>query len=429
MKLSTKILLDRVIARPLATLVNVLVWPLGKILNRDHAADPDKVKNIVVLKFIGMGSILRSTPMLKALKSKYPGSRLHFITRSSNKQLLKRLETIDQPMYVEDSNLLLLFMYTIKTLVQCWIIRVDLFFDLEVYSGFSTLLATASLARNRYGFYRFSAMFRMQLHTHLVYFNDSKNIAEIYMQLAAACNAWSDDFKLVEPAISDKEVHELEEFIDQPIGELTDNAVIINPNASELMYERRWPLSYFAALVNHLTENSKLTFYIVGNKQERDYCNMLVNVLSREAQSKTTNTAGGISFGAALALIKRAKLMITNDSGLYHLSLSMGTPTLSLWGPVSPTHYANYHYCINEFAYNEFTYCSPCVHRVDRPPCAGNNICMKSIKPSTVYSKACNLLKIPQLENEPELNAAYYSEYDPKVDITVMRPDNKLIKY
>ena len=72
-------------------------------------------------------------------------------------------------------------------LPRLWHYKIDLYFDLEVYSAFSTILATLSLARNRYGFYIANTNFRREPHTHLVYFNDYRQISSSLFSIARAC--------------------------------------------------------------------------------------------------------------------------------------------------------------------------------------------------------------------------------------------------
>ena len=62
MKYRHKLLLDRVLARPAAFLLNCLVRPLGLLLHRSHNDEPGAVKTIVIVKIVGLGSIVATTP-------------------------------------------------------------------------------------------------------------------------------------------------------------------------------------------------------------------------------------------------------------------------------------------------------------------------------------------------------------------------------
>lgn len=394
MKARRKILLDRLIAKPVAFLLNLIVWPLGKIVSRNHDDSPNKVKVIAIAKLLGMGSILRATPLIRALRQKYPSAKYIFITTLKNKPLIDRIPLIDECYSIRDTSFLNLFRDILFLLINLWKNKIDLYFDLEVYSAFSTILATLSLARNRYGFYRESTRFRMGLNTHLVYFNDHRHISEIYLQFARACGVENMDCKIEKINLQDKDKLELREWLKSHNLSEDIPYIVINPNASDLLLERRWPKDYFVLLINALSHNWNNPIFIVGSPEEYSYVNILWDKLSNQAKKITFNLAKKISLGAVINLIYKAKLMITNDSGLYHVAVSAEIPVISLWGPADPAHYAEVSGNKNIIFYCKDIYCSPCIHKVYFPPCRGNNICMKSIPPKEVYKRACEVLGI-----------------------------------
>ncbi|MFH0826279.1 MAG: glycosyltransferase family 9 protein [Candidatus Omnitrophota bacterium] len=394
MRLRQKIIIDRFIGKPLAFLLNGVVWPLGKVARINHDDSPEKVKTIAVAKLLGMGSILRATPMVRALKQRYPSAKFIFITTLKNRPLVESLGLMDECLCLRDTTLRFLLMDTLGLLFKLWRYRVDLYFDLEVYSALSTILATLSLSRNRYGFYRTSTAFRVGLNTHLVYFNDAQPISKIYMELARACGIKHIDYKIGKIQSSPQARSDLKQWLNKHHLKEELDYIVINPNASDLLLERRWPSAYFVALINALAKDGSHPIFLVGSFSERAYVDGWREELTRQAQVMTFNACGAFSLEMAMALIAEARLMITNDSGLYHIATSFEIPVISLWGPVNPSHYADTESDHNFIFYSKDVYCSPCVHRTDFPPCKGNNICMKSISPKAVYAKACAILGI-----------------------------------
>jgi len=71
MKLRLKYLVDTFVGRPLVIALNLLAYPLGKVLRRNHALDNTKV--IVICKLMGLGSIVQTTPLITALRDGFPG--------------------------------------------------------------------------------------------------------------------------------------------------------------------------------------------------------------------------------------------------------------------------------------------------------------------------------------------------------------------
>ena len=86
-------------------------------------------------------------------------------------------------MTIDDSNVFDLGRTTLRTVFILIRAKVDLFFDLELYSAYASIVSLLSLARNRIGFYRESAQHKRGNYTHLMYFNTRSPIRYIYMQL------------------------------------------------------------------------------------------------------------------------------------------------------------------------------------------------------------------------------------------------------
>jgi len=419
MNLRKKILLDRLIAKPFAFLLNLIAWPLGQIIALDHSDSPEKVKTIAIAKFLGMGSILRATPMVRALKGKYPQAKYIFITTLKNKPLVERLGLFDICLYIRDNSLLSIFIDTLFLIIKLWTYRIRLYFDLEVYSAFSTIVALLSLSRNRYGFYKDTTLFRIGLNTHLVYFNESKPISRTYLQLVKACGIKVMDYKIERIKLKETDRQELKNWMQLNNLPNENNYIVINPNASDLLLERRWPADYFVVLINAILKKWHGFIFLIGSSNEYNYVETLYNKLSEQAKKFTFNVAGKISLGATMALIENATLMLTNDSGLYHIATSFNIPVISLWGPVNPVQYADFSNPQQIIFYNQEIYCSPCLHRTDFPPCKGNNICMKSISPKEVYNKICQILGVNGNDDTEEMDLVYRRIYSTDFDITI----------
>lgn len=428
MTIQQKIILDRLVAKPFACLLNLIAWPLGQAISIEHDDAPDKVKVIAIAKLLGIGSILKSIPLAHALKKKYPTGKYIFITSLKNKPLVESMSFFDEYIYLNDSSLASLSVDFFTMLIRLWKQKVDLYFDLEVYSAFSTILSLLTLSRNRYGFYRDTTRFRLGLNTHLVYFNDHQPIAKIYLQFARACGITDIDIDYPAPKlhIGEKDKDEIKKWMLDNGIQKEAPFIVINPNASDLALERRWPLIYFSALINALAASWRNPIFLVGAPEEYSYNAALRNTLSQAAKECVYNCAGKIPLMAAVALVSQAKLVITNDSGFYHIAGIFSIPAISFWGPASPSHYADTDRPQDFIFYAKNIYCSPCVHRTESPPCRGNNVCMYSIPPKEVYKKTCEILGIDQKSDTAYMERIYQTEARRDLDITVRYPKKRI---
>ena len=377
MKTSLKFLIDRTVAVPFAWAANVAARTIGPIAQRDHEIDPEHIRTIAVAKLLGMGSIIQATPLLHDLRSHFPNAKIIFVTTKANKGLIDRLDVVDDAVYVDDESPQKLAVTTAAAVAQLLARRIDLYFDLEVYSAGASVLSVASGARNRAGFYKYSARFKKGIFTHLTVFNPRAPISAIYRQLHVAVGGLREGepkFGPINVKASDEE--SLRRTLDKHALRLDERYVVVNANASDLLLERRWPRERYVELVATLARRGQQVV-LVGAKNEAPYVADIVRSLPDDALPKVVDTAGKLSLGELFALVKGAACVVTNDTGPMHFSIALDRPTVCLFGPVSPEHYGVRRANI-EMLYHP-VYCSPCAHELDEPPCAGNNVCMKLI--------------------------------------------------
>lgn len=390
MKHRTKILLDRLVGTPAGVALAGLARVLGAVLRRD-SSQPRSPRVVVVAKFEGMGSILHSQVLCRALKAAWPAARLVYVTRSGNAAFARRVPGVDQVLALDDGNVIRAVRSAVVLLVRLWTLRPEAYFDLEVYSGVASLFATLSLARKRYGFYRKSAAFKQALHTDLVFFNTSRHVSEVYAQLLRAAQVAPVGLDLGPMEIGAPDVEEAERLLGT-LG-LGPGAVFItaNPNASDLLLERRWPAEAWVVFLTRLLAAREEPVLLVGSPSERRWVESLREELAEPLRARVHVVAGDLSLGGFLALLRRTSLVVTSDSGPLHFAVALGVPTVSLWGPGDPRHYGPPAGGPHAVLYRP-PYCSPCLYHADVPPCHGDNICMQALAPGEVLAEALALL-------------------------------------
>ena len=406
MKTDTKFLIDRTVALPLAWATNLAARAAGPILQRDHTVKQGDVKTIAVAKLLGMGSIIQATPMLHDLRKSFPEAKIIFLTTKANRGLIERLHMIDEGIYVDDSEPKVLAATTARAVTQLLARRVDLYFDLEVYSAGASILSILSGARNRVGFYRGSARFKKGLYTHLTVFNPRVPIAAIYRQLHLSVGGHMGGPAHYGPvAVLAADVTSLASTLTKQSLKLDAKYVVVNANASDLLLERRWPIDKYVALIVELTGRGH-QIVLVGAKSEAAYVGEIMALLPSSVKERVVDTSGKLSLGELFALIKGAACTVTNDTGPMHFSIALDRPTVCLFGPVSPDHYGVRKSNV-ETLYHA-VYCSPCAHEIDTPPCAGVNVCMQLIEvPEVLAAVQRQLDGKPALVRLPLLDIAY----------------------
>ncbi len=91
-------------------------------------------------------------------------------------------------------------------------------------------------------------------------------------------------------------------------------------------------------------------------------------------------------------LLRRCSLVVGNDSGPMHLAALVGTPTVSIFGPVDPSVYGP---LSRRSAHRVVTLglvCQPCYQGFRFPPCPWDNRCLKQLAPERVLEQVDALL-------------------------------------
>lgn len=389
MKTHTKVILDEWFGKAIVVLLNFFARFLGAILSIDHSLERAP-RRIVVCKFLGMGSIIQATPLLRALRNNFQNAEIIFVTSSGNKILLESIKDVNQVYCIDDSGTLNVLRSMFQILLKFWKKKPDLYIDLETYSYFSTALATMSCARNRFGFYRIERNIRMGVYTHMMFFNSRAPIAQSYLQMARLTGCKIIEEKLYAFEISEADKKSAMEVLDMITSDSHQEFIIVNPNASDLRIERRWPQEKFGALITklHVLYPNKV-FLFIGSKNESAWVEHIIEKLDHPVKEKAFNTAGLFSLAELFAVINTAELVITNDTGPMHISFALGKSTVCLFGPASPAQYGQNP---NAFGIYKNIYCSPCVHDFLTPPCKGDNQCMKQITVDEVANVCIDII-------------------------------------
>lgn len=395
MRTKQQIIIDEYIARPIAYLMNFLVRIIGKILSIDHNLDRN-FKRIVVCKFKGLGSIIQSTPMIAALRQRYPDAEIIFVSTTANEQFLRKIGTIDRIITVNDKSFRQLIVTLSRSLWTLIRMRPDVYIDLEIYSNFSTLVTLFSCSKNRIGFYLRSSSFRMGIYTHMMFFNSEVQISEVYLQIA----------RLFGPIAAPVSLYPLYENIKVEASSLPQKGyIVMNPNASDLRIERRWGAANFAALIELcISRYPDRQVVLIGSPAEREYTEEVLRTIQSD---KVQNLAGKTTIDELIAIIRNAALVITNDTGPMHIAFSCKSPTICLFGPCSPVQYG---WVENARIIYKRMYCSPCVHDFGTAPCKGNNVCMQQISVNEVMKVLTDYFdhNIPLSDSSRPAGSAYY---------------------
>ena len=101
---------------------------------------------------------------------------------------------------------------------------------------------------------------------------------------------------------------------------------------------KRWPLDRFVEVCAKLIEQQGGSVLVFGGSEERALKEQLITLVSKPGRIWSVDA--GLKETAAL--ISGCDLMISNDSGLMHVAVATGVPTLGIFGPTRASRTAPY---------------------------------------------------------------------------------------
>ena len=148
---------------------------------------------------------------------------------------------------------------------------------------------------------------------------------------------------------------------------------------------KRWPDAHFASFLRQFREQSTAPVSIFLGPQELFWFES--SELARAArETPDVQVHQGVDLVPTATALAACTTLLTNDSGLLHLSEAVGTPVLALFGPT-----------VREFGYfpclprshvlQNDLYCRPCSRNGRRPCWRLDQACLASISSETVLAE------------------------------------------
>ena len=406
--------IDHWVGVPLCAIVSPFVALLDGIKSI-FSRGQETPKKLLFIELSEMGSAILVDPAMRNAQAR--GAELFFLIFKSNRASLTLLNTVkpENIFTIDSSSLSGLIKDTLRFLIVARHRQIDTVIDLELFSRFTALLTGLCGARRRVGYHIFhgEGLWRGFMLTRKVHYNPHIHITKNFLSLIHAAFAKEIEVPFSKIQIPDSEVRLEQAVIDpaalQKVGERIEKLakesglqytpgknrlILINPNASDLLPQRRWAQQRFSELIQavHAKYPHDLIL-ITGSPAEFAYVEKVRTVANVQ---NALNFAGQVSFSELPPLYTLSDVMVTNDSGPGHFSAVTPLRTVVLFGPETPALYGSVG---NSIAITANLACSPCVSAANhrKTPCQ-NNVCMQAITVSQVLEKVC--IQLQDADNE-----------------------------
>jgi heptosyltransferase-2 len=211
-------------------------------------------------------------------------------------------------------------------------------------------------------------------------------VLDYYLELAYAfgCAAESPQLELATSPADEAAADAAWQKLGLPCGE----RVVVFNSGGAFGAAKLWPNPYFAELARRIVTTSDASVLVLCGPAEKDVAREIVG---RAAHPRVVSLAHEkLNIGLSKACVRRARLMVTTDSGPRHFAAAFNVPVVSLFGP---TH--------QEWSENHFPRavhlqkklpCGPCQQRV----CPlGTLQCMRDLTVAEVFAAVRRVMDTP----------------------------------
>jgi heptosyltransferase-2 len=138
---------------------------------------------------------------------------------------------------------------------------------------------------------------------------------------------------------------------------------------------KRWPIDSYAEIARRLTAENFIV-WVLGSPSEAPLAAQIVQTAGPRARDLTSPDLRN-----AILALKLASAAVSNDSGLLHVAAAIGTPSIGIFGPTSPWHWAP----LNPLAATIEAITPPPCRPCHKPTCRlEHHLCMRDIPPQQV---------------------------------------------
>jgi len=258
-----------------------------------------------------------------------------------------------------------------------------------------TAFAAATGIPLRIGFIPMDSSPKALFLTHGVRFTESRSMWQSFVALARIADPGLCESRMPLTITSRAETAEwITEWWRTKIGDNTQRAVALHLGCGPGMDFKRWPLEMFIALAEQISLHApRVTIVLTGTAPEE----LLIRRFISAYPGRAADASDLGSIDRTAEVLQRCQLLVSNDTGVMHLGAALGVPSVGLFGPTTPRHWAPIGRRV-AYVYETKVACSPCVNNYqNRMPSGCANAdhvrCMRDITPESVMAAARSVVQ------------------------------------
>ncbi len=374
--------------------------PCNMAVDRCSVPHEAATHRILIMRVGAYGDILMGTPLLAALRSAYPDAHLTWMVEHSQVQAIDANPYVDALIVWDGSywkRMVRLGLY------PAWLVRAlrfqrelrahqyDVFISFQPEEwpllvrgvGAPIAIGVFDTFRRYYRARHTSRHTRLYTHAYAYPHLPAHRIDQ-YLLALEALGLPSSAPKSLCMGFTAQDRDDAREFLQQAGCAEADEVIVLAPMTT--WPSKCWPAERYAELGSLLARREGCRIVLIGAGRERE----AVAAIAAKMAAPPIVAAGDLSFRQMAALLARAQLVVSGDTGPMHVAAGVGTPFVALFGPTSAAWYGPQE--ARGVALSHLVPCGPC----DQKFClnTGDDAlrCMKLITVDEAWAAAERLL-------------------------------------
>jgi 3-deoxy-D-manno-octulosonic-acid transferase/heptosyltransferase-1 len=339
--------------------------------------------NILIVKLSAIGDVIHTLPSLAALRGLYPDAHITWLVEEAAADVVKNHPYLDEVIVLRRKSWVKYF----KTgQLSRPLGEINLFFkqlrqrpyDLVIdFHGLlkSSVIVYFSHGKRKLGYDSLQELSGLFVNEKIPE-DMNKHAVDRYLDFPRYLGANVESAEFILP-INEKAEANTQLLLNQ-YGLDDKKFIAINPIA--YWETKLWDENNFARLADLIKENLKMDVVFTGSEKST------IEGITSKMKTKGINLGGQTTLLELACIYKKARLVITTDSGPMHLAAAVGTTVVALFGPTDPARtgpYGKSHTIVRAGLS-----CSPCFLK----KCPTKQ-CMKEILPEQVLTVVENKLR------------------------------------
>ncbi len=271
---------------------------------------------ILIIQTAFIGDVVLATPLVEKLRRFYPNSKIHFLLRKGNENLLDGNPNVDRILIWDKKNGK--WKNTFKVIGEIRKEKYDLLINVQRFgtTGLMTLLSQAKL---KVGFDKnpFSFCYDRK-HTHEI--GNGKHEVERNLQLISE---WTND-QLEKPKL-----HLQPEVLEKVKNLKSQPYITLAPTS--VWFTKQYPSRKWVAFLKGTSFSGPI--YLLGAPTDFEACEQ---IRTKSENEQVQNLCGKLSLLESTALMKDAQMNYVNDSAPMHFASAVNAPTTAIFCSTIP---------------------------------------------------------------------------------------------